>query len=176
MLCINSWFIWQCISCFRWHEKPAKSNVKWKDSFLDSSPILGEGWLVGNYIYHCHSCLDSSVLWTLHCTMHNELCDPKVGVVLPNWRSESQGAIYPCEWCSYYELRASGAGEWRRKETEQAPTWKQASILSQTVDFELYAQDLWKPHTNWKTRQAPPPDPVEESQGSSYSPSPKRIP
>ena len=30
-------------------------------------------------------------------TMYYELCNPKVDVVLPNWRSESQGAIYPYE-------------------------------------------------------------------------------
>ena len=29
-----------------------------------------------------------------------------------------------------------------KEETEQAP-WKQDSILGWTVDFELYAQDLW---------------------------------
>ena len=46
MLCIHSWLIWQSIDCFRWHEKPGKSNVKWKPSFLDVSPILGEGRLV----------------------------------------------------------------------------------------------------------------------------------
>ena len=45
--------------------------------------------------------------------------------------------------------------KWRRKQTEQAPSWKQDSILGWTVDFELYAQNLWKQHTNWKTR---PPD------------------
>ena len=27
-----------------------------------------------------------------------------------------------------------------KEETEQAPSWKQDSILGQTVDFELYAQ------------------------------------
>ena len=43
------------------------------------------------------SCLDSSALWTLHFTMYYELCNPKVDVILPNWRSESQGAIYPYE-------------------------------------------------------------------------------
>ena len=43
-------------------------------------------------------------------------------------------------------------GEWRRKQTEQAPCWKQDSISGQTVDFELDAQYLWKRHTNWKTR------------------------
>ena len=34
-----------------------------------------------------------------------------------------------------------------KEETEQAPSWKQDSILGQTVDFELYAQygkpDRW---------------------------------
>ena len=39
-----------------------------------------------------------------------------------------------------------------KEETEQALSWKQDSILGQTVDFELYAQYLWKRHTNWKTR------------------------
>ena len=29
---------------------------------------------------------------------------------------------------------------------------KQDSILGWTVDFQLYAQYLWKRHTNWKTR------------------------
>ena len=41
---------------------------------------------------------------------------------------------------------------WRRKQTEQALSWKQNSILGWTVDFELYAQYLWKRHTNWETR------------------------
>ena len=89
-----------------------KGQVKgrWWSSFLDFSPILGEGWLVENYIYHCYSCLDRSALWAFYFTMFYELCNPKVDVVLPNWRSESQGAIYPYEWCSYYELRASRGG------------------------------------------------------------------
>ena len=39
-----------------------------------------------------------------------------------------------------------------KEETEQALSWKQDSILGRTVDFELYAQYLWKQHTNWKTR------------------------
>ena len=129
MLCIYSWFIWQCISYFRWHEKSGKSNVKWKHSFLDFGPILGEGWLVENYIYHCYSCLDSSALWTLNFTMFYELCNPKDCVVLPNWRSESQGAIYPYEWCSQYELRASrvgnegGSRQNRLHLESRAPSW-----------------------------------------------------
>ena len=79
--------------------------------FLFGVPsYLDEGWLVENYIYHCYSCLDSSALWTLHFTMYYELCNPKVGVILPNWQSKSQGAIYPYEWCTHYELRASRGG------------------------------------------------------------------
>ena len=39
-----------------------------------------------------------------------------------------------------------------KEETEQALSWKQDSILGQTVDFELYAQYWWKRHTNLKTR------------------------
>ena len=80
--------------------------------FLDFGSILGEGWLGENYIYNCNSCLDSSALWTLYFTTYDELCNPKVDVFLPNWRSESRrsGAIYPYEWCSYYELRASRRG------------------------------------------------------------------
>ena len=45
MLCIHSWLIWQCIDCFRWHEKPGKSNIKWKHSFLDFGSIIDEGRL-----------------------------------------------------------------------------------------------------------------------------------
>ena len=41
---------------------------------------------------------------------------------------------------------------WWRKQREQAPSWKQDSILGRTVDFELYAQYLWKRQFNWKTR------------------------
>ena len=152
MLYIYSWFIWLNISHPRWHEGQVK------DMSDDNLPfwtlvLSGEGWLVENYIYYCYSCPYSSALWTLYLTIYYELCNPKVDVILPNWRSESQGAIYPYEWCSYYELRASGGwGWWRRKQTEQTPSWKQDSILGQTVDFELYAQYLWKWHTNWKTR------------------------
>ena len=44
-----------------------------------------------------------------------------------------------------------------KEETEeQALSWKQDSILGQTVDFELCAQYLWKWDTNWKTRHPPP--------------------
>ena len=39
-----------------------------------------------------------------------------------------------------------------KEEPQQAPSWKQDSILGRTVDFELYAQYQWKRHTNWKTR------------------------
>ena len=76
-----------------------KNQIKaMSNSFLDFGPILGEGWrFVENYIYQRYSCLDSSALWTLNFTMYYELCNPKVDVILPNWRSESQGAIYPYE-------------------------------------------------------------------------------
>ena len=70
-------------------------------------------WVKGNWRkinLPLYSCLDSSALWALYFTMYYELCNPKIDVFLPNWRSESQGAIYPYEWCSYYELRASRGG------------------------------------------------------------------
>ena len=70
-------------------------------------PIVDEGQLVETiFTTVIVSCLDGSALWILNFTMYYELCNPKVDVVLPNWRSESQGAIYPYESCSYYELRA----------------------------------------------------------------------
>ena len=58
-------------------------------------------WVKGNWqktiLTIVTSCLDSSALWILHFTVYHELCNPKVGVILPNWWSESQGAIYPYE-------------------------------------------------------------------------------
>ena len=68
--------------------------------------------------------------------MYYELCNPKVGVVLPNWRSESQGAIYPYELCSYYELRASRVGneggnrENRLHLESRTPSWAGLWTLS----------------------------------------------
>ena len=53
-----------------------------------------------------------------------------------------------------------GGKEEVKEETEQALSWKQDSILGWTVDFELYAQYLWKRPTNWKTGLK------EEPQGS----------
>ena len=50
----------------------------------------------------------------------------------------------------------------KQKQTEQAPSWKQNSILALTVDFELYAQYFWKRDTSWKTR----PSQMEEPHGS----------
>ena len=62
--------------------------------------------------------------------------------------------------------------QWRRKRTEQAPPWKQDSILGWTVDFELYAPYMER--TNQLENQTPP---MEEPQGSYLdSLSPKRIP
>ena len=167
MLYIYSWFTWQCISCFRCHEKPGKSNVKWKHSFLDFGIILVEGWLVENYIYHCYSCLDSSALWSLHFTMYYELCNPKVGVVLPNWWSESLGAICPCEWHSYYELRAwRGGNEGGNRQNRlylesRTPSW--AGLWTLSYVPSIYANDI---------PTGKPGPQKEEPQGS---PSPKRI-
>ena len=172
LLCINSRFIWQCIGCFRWHEKPGKSNVKWKLSFLDFGPILGEGWLVENCIYHCHSCLGSSALWKMHFTMYYELCNPKVGVVLPNWWLENQGTIYPYEWCSYYALRASregneGGNRQNRPHLERRTlSWARLWTLSYMPS--IYGNDI--PTGKWVL-------PMEEPQVWYLdSPLPKRIP
>ena len=41
---------------------------------------------------------------------------------------------------------------WRRKQTEQVPSWKPDSILGWTVEFDLCALYLWKQCTNWKTK------------------------
>ena len=64
----------------------SNENIPFWTSVL--SWVKGDWWKT-YYVYHCYSCLDSSALWTLHFTMYYELCNPKVGVVLPNWRSES---------------------------------------------------------------------------------------
>ena len=169
-MCIYSWFIWQYIS----HPSKMKGQVKDTSddkSFLDFGPILGEGWLVENCIYHCYSCFDTSGLWTLHFTMYYELCNPKVGVVFPNWQLESQGAIYPYEWCSYYELRASIGGEWWRKQNRlhlESRTPSQARLWTLRYMPSIYGNDI--PTGN--------PGPwMEEPQGSYLdSPLPKRIP
>ena len=69
----------------------SNENIPFWTSVL--SWVKGDWWKT-NYVYHCYSCIDSSALWTLHFTMYYELCNPKVGGVLPNWRSERQGVIY----------------------------------------------------------------------------------
>ena len=61
----------------------------------------------------------------------------------------------------------SNLGEWHQplgykvhNTLQNKGSTKQNSILGRTLDFELYAQYLWKQHTNWKTRPPPPtPDP-----------------
>ena len=68
----------------------------------------------------------------------------------------------------FFSLLSLVEQEWRRKQNRLYLSWEQDSILGRTVDFELYAQYLWKWHTNWETRP-----PKEEPQGS---PSPKKIP
>ena len=88
--------------------------------------------------------------------------------------SQEKRSARPSTASSSYMLQLKSPTCWRRKQTEQALSWKQDSILGQTVDFELHARYLWKRHTNWKTR---PPSPMEEPQGLYLdSPSPKRIP
>ena len=167
MLCIYSWFIWQYISHPRWHERSGKSYVWWWSFFLDFGPMLREGWLVENYIYHCYSYLDSSALWILHFTMYYELCNPKVGVVLPNWWSESQGAIYPYERCSYYELRASGGGNEGGNRT--------SSILKVGLqlglDCGLWAIRSVSMETTYQLENQTPPPPSWKSPGLIPKPS-----
>ena len=48
------------------------------------------------------------------------------------------------------EIKGGSSRARLKEETEQALSWKQNSILGQTVDFELYAQYLRKRHTNRK--------------------------
>ena len=85
MLCIHSWLIWQCIDCFRWHEKPGKKQYQMK-TFLSGLWLYHRWGAIGeNYIYHCCSCLDSSALCTLNFAIYYELCNPKLDVILPNW-------------------------------------------------------------------------------------------
>ena len=57
--------------------------------------VKGDWWktiftivIVALIVLLCRLCI-------LQCIM--ELCNPRDGVILPNWRSESQGAIYPYE-------------------------------------------------------------------------------
>ena len=133
---------------------------------------LGEGWLVENYIYNCYSCLDSSALWTLYFTIYYELCNPKVDVVLPNWGSESQGAINPYEWCSYYELRAWRGG--MKEETDRTDSILKAG-LHLGPDCGLWAICPVSMETTYQLENQAPW--MEEPQGS-YLDSllPKRIP
>ena len=119
--------------------------------------ILGERWLMESYVCHCYSCLDSSALWTLYFTMYYELCNPKVDDVLPNRRSESQGAICPYEWCSSYELRASRGGdeEGNRQNRlhleSRTPSWAGRGLwaicpvsMETTYQLEKQAPCFWK--------------------------------
>ena len=113
------------------------------------------GWrvMVENYLYHCYSCPDRSALWTLYFTMHYELCNqPKGWCRSPKLEVRESGCNISLWMMLILWVKSIERGEWRRKQTEQAPSWKQDSILGRTVDFELYAQHLWKRHTNWKTR------------------------
>ena len=142
-------------------------------TFLDFGPILGEGRLVENYIYHCYSCLDSLLCGPciLQCIMN--FVTQRLGYkVLPNWRSESQGVIYPCEWCSYYELRGlrrgnEGGNRQNRLHLEsRTPSWTRLLTLSYMPS--IYGNDI---STGNQTPR------MEEPQGSYLDPQmPKRIP
>ena len=113
-------------------------------------------WVKGNWwktIFTTYSCLDSSAFWTLNCTMYYELCNPKVDVILPNWQSESQGAIYPYEWCSQYELRATRGGneeEIHRVWTpsEACPCW--SCLAASPMDSTLCLVPVWE--RQWKDK------------------------
>ena len=70
----------------------SNENIPFWTSVL--SWVKGDWWKT-YYVYHCYSCLDSSALWTLHFTMYYELCNPKVGVILPNWMSEARVQYVP---------------------------------------------------------------------------------
>ena len=120
------------------------------------------------------SCLYNSPLWILHFTMYYELCNPKVGVVLPNWWSESQGAIYPYEWCSYYELKHQQGG--LKEEIVRTGSILKAG-LHLRLDCRLWAISPGSMETTYQLEyQTPPPPSREESQGSYIdSPLPKRI-
>ena len=123
-------------------------NLFWLQSYL--------GWrVIGGKLYLPLFQLPWSALWFLYFTMFYELCNPKVDVVLPDWRSESQGAIYSYEWCSYYELRASRAGnEGRNRQNRlhlesRTPSWARLWTLSYVPS--VYGDDI-------QTGKSDPPD------------------
>ena len=79
---------------------------------------------------------------------HGRLDLPLRQELQESWsREPGRWRLWPSEALTWSRIHP-----WRGKQTEQAPSWQQDSILGWTVDFELYAQYLWKQHTNWKTR------------------------
>ena len=92
---------------------------------------------------------DLSVLPIMSCVILGKL--PGLSVV-PHLNCVILGNLPDFSVFSLLSCVISGTLPWRRKQTQQALTWKQDSILDWTVDFELYAQYLWKQQTNWKTR------------------------
>ena len=84
-------------------------------------------------------------------------CSPRSGIRggARTWLSAWEASLQPRQhWGhSVWGLKERvGAALEMKEETEQVLSWKQDSILGQTVDFELNAQYLWKWHTNWKAR------------------------
>ena len=77
----------------------------------------------------------------LHLGPDYGLCNPKVDVILPNWRSESQSAIYPYECCSYYELRASRAGNGQNRLHLESTTPSWAGLWTLSYMPSIYGND-----------------------------------
>ena len=119
------------------------------------------------YLFWNCAVAEGTGLTTITCL---SLCIHMNGCMRFHWWCTGEGWAYQelqeGVWCCgvrYTSRVCLTPLNWRRK---QAPSWKQDSILGRTVDFELYAQYLWKRHTNWKSRlRLPtPPPPMEEPQ------------
>ena len=150
MLCIYCWFIWQCISCLNDMKNQVKAMSNENIPFWTS--VLS--WMKGE----CWKAIFTIVIVALIVL----LCGPFILQCIMNFVtqrlifSQIRGQRVRVEYILWMMLilwvKSIKRGEWRRKQTKQAPSWKQDSILGQTVDFELYAQYLWKRHTNRKSR------------------------
>ena len=99
---------------------------------------------------HRHPDIYPSFVYVCACSVLSDSSQPHglqpVGLLCP-WISPNKNTGVVCQFLLQGIFLAQV-----KEETEQAPSWKQDSILGQTVDFELDAQYLWKRHSNWKTR------------------------
>ena len=169
---MHSWLIWQRISCFRWHEKPVKAMPNEDIPFWTSV----QSWVKGDWW--------KTVFTTVTVALIVLLCGPCILQCIMNFATQrsvsfsqtgcqrSQGAIYPCEWCPYYELRAS-------KEGNEGGNRQSSSILKAGLhlgpDCGLWVLCPVSMETNWKIRSHPPT--MEEPHGSYLDfCTPKRIP